>query len=70
MEPRLWIAAQVSLYSINTSGWDLAEWLEGFTANAEVAIGLGSIPASTDTGESEGRQMKQYIEEKKITLLN
>ncbi len=29
------------------------------TANAEVATVLGSIPASSDTVESEGRQMKQ-----------
>jgi hypothetical protein len=28
-------------------------------ANAEVAAVLGSIPASLDTEESEGRQMKQ-----------
>ncbi len=40
-------------------GSDLAEWLEGLTANDVVAIGLGSIPASSDTVESEGRQMKQ-----------
>ncbi len=33
-------------------GWDLAEWLERLTANATV---LGSIPASYDTVESEGR---------------
>jgi hypothetical protein len=42
--------------------------LERLTANAEVATALGSIPASTDTVESEGRQMKQcwiqYIEKK------
>jgi hypothetical protein len=48
------------------SGWDLAQWLERLTANAEVATVLGSIPASSDTVESEGRQMKQcwiqYIE--------
>ncbi len=40
-------------------GWDLAEWLERLTANAEVAAVLASIPASSDTVESEGRQMKQ-----------
>jgi hypothetical protein len=39
--------------------WDLAEWLERLTANAVVATVLGSIPASSDTVESEGRQMKQ-----------
>jgi hypothetical protein len=41
-------------------GWDLAEWLESLTANAEVA--------SSDTAVSEGRQMKQcwiqYIEKR------
>ncbi len=41
------------------SGWDLAVWLERQTANAEVATVLGSIPASSDTVESEGRQMNQ-----------
>jgi hypothetical protein len=29
------------------------------TANAVIATVLGSIPASSDTVESEGRQMKQ-----------
>jgi hypothetical protein len=32
---------------------------ERLTANAEVATVLGSIPATFDTVESEGRQMKQ-----------
>ncbi len=41
------------------SGWDLAELLERLTANAEVATVLGSLPASPDTVEYEGRQMKQ-----------
>ncbi len=40
-------------------GWDLAEWLNRLTANAVVATVLCSIPASSDTVESEGRQMKQ-----------
>jgi len=44
-------------------------WLEHLTANAEVATVLGSIPASSDTVESEGRQIKQcwiqYIKDKK-----
>jgi len=40
-------------------GSDLAEWLERLTADAKVATVLGSIPASSDTLESEGRQMKQ-----------
>ncbi len=45
---------------VNLRGSDLALWLERLTANAEVATVLGSIPASSsDTVESEGRQMKQ-----------
>jgi hypothetical protein len=40
-------------------GWDLAEWLERLTVNVVVATVLGSIPVSSDTVESEGRQMKQ-----------
>ncbi len=38
---------------------NLAEWLERLTANAEIAIVMGFIPAFSDTEESEGRQMKQ-----------
>jgi hypothetical protein len=38
----------------------LAELLERLTVNTVVAIVLGSIPASSDTVESEGLQMKQY----------
>ncbi len=56
----------------------LAEWLERLSANAKVATVLG--PESSDTVESEGRQMKQcwtqYIystycskKSKKISLL-
>ncbi len=49
-------------------GWDLNEWLERLTANAEVETVLGWIPASSDTVEYEGRQMKQcwmqYIQKK------
>jgi hypothetical protein len=37
----------------------VAEGLKRLAANAEVAIVLGSIPASSNTMESEGRQMKQ-----------
>ncbi len=37
-----------------------AEWLERPTANAEVVQSwVSSIPASSDTVEPEGRQMKQ-----------
>jgi hypothetical protein len=43
------------------SGGDLAEWLERLTANAEVAIVLGFIPASSLTVKSEGQQMKQCL---------
>jgi hypothetical protein len=34
--------------------------LERLTANAKVAADLGSIPSSSDTVKSEGRQMKQF----------
>jgi hypothetical protein len=36
-----------------------AEWLEHLTVNAKVATVLGSIPASSDTVESEGQQIKR-----------
>jgi hypothetical protein len=36
-----------------------SEWLERLTANVKVATVLGSIPASSVTVDSEGRQMKQ-----------
>jgi hypothetical protein len=42
-----------------------AEWLERLSINAEVAKVLCSIPASSDTVESEGRQIKNS----KIPLL-
>ncbi len=59
------------LYSLQSIGTylDLAEWLERLTANAEVVTVLGSIPASSDTVESAGRQMKQcWIKYKKIQI--
>ncbi len=37
----------------------IADWLERLVANAKVTTVLGSIPASSDTVESEGPQMKQ-----------
>jgi hypothetical protein len=40
-------------------------WLERLTANNEVATGLGSIPVSSDTVESGGRQMNQCCTKKK-----
>jgi hypothetical protein len=50
--------------------WDLAEWLERLAdgVNAKFQTVMCSIPASSDTVESEGRQMKQcwikYIRKK------
>ncbi len=45
---------------ISPSGiWDLAEWLKRLSASFKVATLLGSIPASSNAVESEGRQMKQ-----------
>jgi hypothetical protein len=44
---------------LNLCGSDQAEWLERLTANAVATTVLGWIPASSDTVESEGRQMKQ-----------
>ncbi len=38
-------------------GWDLVEWLERLAVYAKVAAVLGLIPASSDTVESEERQM-------------
>ncbi len=40
-------------------GWDIAKWLERLDVNAKVAPILGSIPAPSDTVESEGRKMKK-----------
>ncbi len=37
----------------------IAQWFERLAVNAEVATVLGSIPASSDTVWSEGRQMKK-----------
>jgi hypothetical protein len=47
------------LYSQARFEPDLAKWLERLTANAEVATVLVSIPAFSDTVESEGPQMNQ-----------
>ncbi len=38
---------------------DLVRWYQRLTTNVKVATVLGSIPASSDTVEYEGRQMKQ-----------
>ncbi len=48
-----------SLYYIFIKTFYLAKWLERLAVNAKVATVLGSILASSDTVESEGRQMKQ-----------
>ncbi len=37
----------------------IAEWLEGLTANAEVATVLASTPASSDIVASEGWEIKE-----------
>jgi hypothetical protein len=60
--------SRLTFWRISTSVWDLAEWLERLTVNAEVATVLGSVPASSETVESEGWQMKQWwIKYKKST---
>ncbi len=43
--------------SSRVGGWDLVDWLE---RHVNVATILGSIQASSDTAESEGRQIKQF----------
>ncbi len=56
----------ISDWNLSECGWDLAECgldlaerLERLAVNAKVATVLGSIPAFSDTVESEKRQMKQ-----------
>ncbi len=41
----------------NNEKWDLAEWLQRLTANANAAT--ASIPYISNTVKSEGRQLKQ-----------
>ncbi len=48
-----------NVWMTSNGGRDLAYWLKRLTANVKVATVLGLIPASSDTVESEGRQMKQ-----------
>jgi hypothetical protein len=50
----------MNIFSCLRAGRDLAEWLEHMFNGP-----CGSIPASSDTLESEGRQMKQML--KKVT---
>jgi hypothetical protein len=45
-----------AVIGLDCCGWDLAEWLE---LDAKVVTVLGTILASSDTVESERRQMKQ-----------
>ncbi len=40
-------------------GCDLAEWLEWMTVSANISTVLSSVPASFDTVDREGLQMKQ-----------
>ncbi len=48
------------MWDFSLMRWDLAKRLELLTANAKVAIVLGSIlVASSDTDEYKGRQMMQ-----------
>ncbi len=49
----------LQVHILKFSEWDLAEWLERLKTYAELSTVLGSISASTDTVESEGREMKQ-----------
>ncbi len=49
-----------SMIDLRECGWDLAEYLQRLTANKKLATVLGLIPASSDTVESERRQMKQF----------
>ncbi len=42
-----------------SSGWDLVKWLERLAVYDKVGTVPGSIPGTSDTVESEGRQMKQ-----------
>ncbi len=68
--------AQVHAQFVNTrfqdkilpSGWDLSKRLKRLTANAKVATVLGSIPASADTLESKGRQIKQSWSKNKTKI--
>ncbi len=54
------VAALIGSTKQHLCGWDLAEWfVERLTVNAEVATALVSIPVSSDTAVSDGRQMKQ-----------
>ncbi len=64
-----WMRSTQCGWDLTKCGWDLANWLERLAVNAKVATVLGSILASSDTVESEGRQMKQcritYIKRRK-----
>jgi hypothetical protein len=51
----IWKTPDKALYSTYVNIF----WVRDLTANAVVATVLHSIPASSDTVESEGRQMKE-----------
>ncbi len=51
--------SKLCVWDLAKCGWDLSNCLERLAVNIKVATVLGSIPASSDTVESEGRQMKQ-----------
>jgi hypothetical protein len=55
-------------FSPSECRWDLAEWLERLAANAKVATVLASIPAYTDTVESEGAEDGSSVEQSTYIL--
>ncbi len=59
IKPRMWMRSSPECeWDLSQWGWDLAHCLERLTTSAKVATVLGSIPASSYTVKSEGRQMK------------
>jgi hypothetical protein len=55
--------AKKAFLSKNTTfGKMRAEWLERLTANAKVSTVLGSIPASSDTVESEAAAYEALLD--------
>ncbi len=57
-ETQIFLFVSEQIWPINMR-CDLADWLQRLTANVKIATVLGSIPASSDTVDSEGRQKKQ-----------
>ncbi len=56
-------------FALKYSGRDPVDRLVRLTVNDKVATALGSIPASSDTVESEGRQMKQCWKKQEKLLI-